>query len=215
MLTPLRLRIALQARHFWRRWQRDTRGIAAVEFAIIVPILVFMFIGAVELSQAITVDRRVSQIANSTADLVARAEKQISQTEITDIMKVGGYIMAPYAQTPVQIVVRNITSSPTDAKKAKQSWSCTYKGVGQTQTCACSSTNYTLPANLVTTNDSVVVSEVTYDYRPLVFDYFLKKGGGTSSTGTYTMFETVYLKPRGQAAALLQTNNVPCPSPTF
>jgi hypothetical protein len=72
-----------------------------------------------------------------------------------------------------------------------------------------------LPANLVTTNDSVVVSEVTYDYRPLVFDYFLKKGGGTSSTGTYTMFETVYLKPRGQAAALLQTNNVPCPSPTF
>ena len=47
---------------------------AAVEFAFIVPIMGVMFIGAVELSQAIIVDRRVTQIASSTADLVARAE---------------------------------------------------------------------------------------------------------------------------------------------
>ena len=43
---------------------------------MIVPIMSAMFIGAVEVSQAITVDRRVTQVASSTADLVARAEKK-------------------------------------------------------------------------------------------------------------------------------------------
>lgn len=216
MLRSLLSRTAARTQAFARRWRQDARGVAAVEFAFIVPIMAVMFIGAVELSQAITVDRRVSQVASSTADLVARAEKQISQTEITDIMKVGGYIFEPYSQSPVQIILRNVSSSPTNASVAKQSWSCTYKGVGSQQTCACSSENYTLPANLVTTNDSVVVSEVTYSYKPLVFDWFLKKalgGGGTS--GTYTLGEKIYVKPRSQAAMLLQSNNTPCPSPTF
>ena len=57
-------------------YRRDSRGVAAIEFAMIVPIMSAMFIGAVEVSQAITVDRRVTQVASSTADLVARAEKK-------------------------------------------------------------------------------------------------------------------------------------------
>jgi Flp pilus assembly protein TadG len=212
-LSPSNL--GARANALLRRWRRDARGMAAVEFALIVPMMAVMFIGAVELSQAITVDRRVTQVAASTADLVARAEKQISQTEITDIMRVGGYILKPFSQSPVQIIIRNVTSSPTNATIAKQSWSCTYKGAGQTQTCACSSTAYTLPGNLVSTNDSVVISEVTYGYKPVLFDFFLKQGGGADSTGAYTMTETIYLKPRGQAAMLLQANNTPCPSPSF
>ncbi len=55
-----------------RRFGRKIDGIAAVEFALIVPIMLCMFIGTVELSQAITVDRRVTQVASTTADLVAR-----------------------------------------------------------------------------------------------------------------------------------------------
>jgi Flp pilus assembly protein TadG len=207
--------LAHPMRKLARRFKRDQDGVAAIEFAMIVPIMAAMFIGAVELSQAITVDRRVTQVASSTADLVARSEKQISQTEITDIMRVGGYILKPYSQDPVQIVVRNVTSSPDNATIAKESWQCIYKGTGQTQTCACTSSNYTLPGNLVTTNDSVVVSEVTYNYKPLLFDFFMKNSGAGNGSGTYTMSEKIYLKPRGQAAMLLQSNNTPCPAPSF
>ena len=74
----------------WRPW--SSRFIA--------PIMGVMFIGAVELSQAIIVDRRVTQIASSTADLVARAETTIAQSDITDIMKAGSFIMAPYTPEP-------------------------------------------------------------------------------------------------------------------
>jgi Flp pilus assembly protein TadG len=195
--------------------RRERRGVAAIEFAMIVPIMSVMFIGAVELSQAITVDRRVTQVASSTADLVARAEKQISQTEIADIMKVGGYIMEPYSQGPLEITLRSVTSSPASATTTKQSWSCTYKGLDKTQSCECSNTIKSIPPNLVTSNDSVVVAEVTYGYKPLIFDYFMKRAATSTGTGVYAMNETIYLKPRSLAAMLMQANNTPCPMPTF
>ena len=52
-----------------RRIARNNSGVAAVEFAMIVPIMFLLFVGSVEFSQAITVDRRVTQVASSTADL--------------------------------------------------------------------------------------------------------------------------------------------------
>ena len=217
MLRTLQSRLAARARAALRRYRGDTRGVAAIEFAMIVPIMSIMLIGAVELSQAITVDRRVTQVASSTADLVARAEKQISQTEIGDIMAVGGYILEPYSQGPLQITLRNVTASPSDATVTKQSWSCTYKGLDKSQSCLCTNTLKSIPPNLVTTNDSVVVAEVTYSYKPLIFDYFMKRGAGAeqSGSGTYTLAETIYLKPRSQAAMLLQENGTPCPMPTY
>jgi Flp pilus assembly protein TadG len=202
-----------------QRWRSDRRGVAAVEFAMIVPIMFFMFIGAVELSQAITVDRRVTQVASSTADLVARKETSITQSEIGDIMKIGGYILAPYSQGPLTIVMRNVSSSSTSATQTKQSWQCTYSGAGTNPTpvCTCMNETYILPPDLVSTNDSVVVAEVTYTYTPLIFDYFLKRTlpNGAGGAGTYTLTERIFMKPRGQAAMLLQANGQPCPSPTF
>ena len=124
--------------------------LAAVEFAMIVPIMFFMFVGAVELSQAITVDRRVTQVASSVADLVARKETSISQTEITDILRVGGYIVKPYSQSPLQVTLRNVSSSSADASKTKSSWRCTFVGAGKdpTPSCTCLNETFTLPAEL-------------------------------------------------------------------
>ena len=200
-----------------RRWQAEKKGVAAVEFAMIVPIMFLMFIGAVELSQAITVDRRVTQVASSTADLVARKESSISQSEIADIMKIGGYILVPYSQSPLQVVLRNVSSSAADATKTKQSWQCTFKGAGSSPACSCMNETYKIPPDLVTTNDSVVVAEATYIYTPLIFDYFLKKAlpNGDGGPGTYTLREKIFMKPRGQAAMLLKSDGQPCPSPTF
>jgi Flp pilus assembly protein TadG len=197
-----------------RCWKADAAGMAAVEFAMIAPIMAVMFIGAVELSQAIIVDRRVTQIASSTADLVARAETQIAQSDITDIMKAGSFIMAPYSQNPLQIVIRELQSSPTSATTVKQSWSCNYDGTGATLTCTCSNVTATAPANLLTTNDAVIVSQVNYLYKPLVFDYFMKKNYA-SIGGAYPLGETIYQKPRGQWPMFQQANGTVCPAPTF
>ena len=80
-----RVRIAAFARDLIGR----TEGVAAVEFAIIVPIMAALFIGAVEMSQAVTANRRVTQVGSSTGDLVARADSNIKDSDVLDIMKVG------------------------------------------------------------------------------------------------------------------------------
>jgi Flp pilus assembly protein TadG len=202
-----------------RRYRADKQGVAAIEFAFILPIMFVMFVGAVELSQAITVDRRVTQAASSVADLAARKETSISTTEIGDIMKIGGYIMAPYSQTPLSVVVRNVSSSSTDATTTKQSWQCSFSATSETATpvCACMNETYNLPPGLVGTTDSVVVAEATYTYTPLIFDYVLNRtlSSGAGGPGTYTLSERIFMKPRGQAAMLMQGSGLPCPSPTF
>jgi Flp pilus assembly protein TadG len=214
MSTLSLIDVAARANALLRRWARDGRGMAAVEFAFIAPLMGVMFIGAVELSQAIIVDRRVTQIASSTADLVARSETTIAQSDITDIMKAGSFIMAPYTQTPLQIVLVELQSSPASATTVKQSWTCTYSGTGGSTTCSCTNSSVTVPANLVTTNDAVIVSRVTYAYKPLVFDYFMKKNYPVVG-GAYTLSETIYQKPRGQWPVLLQSNGTACAAPTF
>ena len=134
-------------------------------------------------------------------------------------MKVGGYVLgALYRQTPLLITLRNVTSSPANATTTKQSWSCTYKGLDKSPELAPVRTPLkSIPPNLLTTNDSVVVAEVSYGYKPLIFDFFMQRaaGGSKSEAGAYTLTETTYLKPRSQAAMLMQENNTPCPMPTF
>ena len=79
-------------------------------------------------------------------------------------------------------MLRSVTSSPTSATNTKQSWICTFNGAAARSAAPAPTRRYTLPPNLVTHHDSVVISEVTYAYKPLVFDYFMKKlrtSGGT------------------------------------
>jgi Flp pilus assembly protein TadG len=214
-LDLTRRRAVRGVRRRYNAWSQNAEGVAAIEFALLAPMISLLFVGAVEMSQALTVDRRAQLIASATADLVARANATITSTEMTDIMRVGGYMMLPYSSTPLQTTVRNITSSTTSATTTKQSWYCSYNlsGTGAT-TCACNVTAYTLPTGLVNTNDSVVVTEVKYNYTPLIFDTIMKRTF-TKTGAYYVLSKIAYAKPRSQAAMLQQSNGTSCPAPTF
>lgn len=214
-IAALLERVTRPLRQIARRLHASDQGVAAIEFAFIAPLVFTLFVGAVEVSQAFTVDRRVMQVAQTTGDLVARADTSVTQSDMTDIMAVGSYIMLPYASTGLEMTIRNVVSSPTNAASAKQSWYCTYNSNGTgSNTCACSVTAYTLPTGLVSTNDSVVVAEVRYFYTPLLFDSVLKRV--LTKTGSYyTISKKSYSKPRSNTAMLKQANGTTCPSPTF
>lgn len=177
---------------FWKN--RD--GVAAIEFAMIVPLMFVLFVGAVEFSQAITVDRRVTQIASSTADLVART-KSISSSEVSAIFQISDELMKPYATAPLQITVLNIIASPTNVNDTKVCWFQHYQGGFASYT---KGQNYPLPPGVVQAGESVVVSEVRYLYTPPLFQYFLQ--------GTTNLTETFYLKPR--LSASIEKDGVKC-----
>lgn len=209
ILLRQRVRLAIAARDFRAR----TEGVAAIEFALIVPILASLFIGAVEMSQAVTANRRVTQVASSTGDLVARVDTNIKDTDVLDIMKIGSYLLSPLATTTLKVDIRVVGSSPTDATNTKLIWICSYDASNAgSVNCTCPSTKpgYAIPTGLVSTNDYVVISDVNYGYKPTLFDYYMKKSYGGSG-GVYAMKETVYLKPRSLAPQLVIGAGPTCP----
>jgi Flp pilus assembly protein TadG len=86
------------------RLATDRRGVSAVEFALILPLMVLLFAGSSEFSEALTVDRKVNQFANTIGDLVAQRET-MDTTEMNNILAAGEAIMLPYDATGVEVLV--------------------------------------------------------------------------------------------------------------
>ena len=164
---------------------RDQHGVAAVEFAFILPILFMLFVGAIEFSQAITVDRRVTQVAHSTADLVTRTDR-LCTTDASDMMQIIQQLVAPYNASPLRVSIVSVKANINNAANTTVDWSYSHNG-GATYAAGAS---YTLPAGLVTAGQTVVVAESTYNYTPLIFNYFI--------SSAMNLTEKSYLKPRGR-----------------
>lgn len=158
---------------------RDRRGISAVEFALIVPIMITLYVGAVEFSHALTIDRRVTTVASSAADLVAQSE-ELTDSELQDIFKAAGSIMAPYSTSPLKMVLTSVVADVNN--KTTVDWSAASSGSAYAK-----NANFALPAGLTQPFSSVIVAEVTYNYDPAV---------GQFLSGGITMTEKFYLRPR-------------------
>ena len=75
-------------------------GMAAVEFSLILPILVVLWVGGVEVTSALSLDRRLNNLASSMGDLVART-KQITEAEIQDIFNLAEPALFPHDDTGI------------------------------------------------------------------------------------------------------------------
>jgi len=166
-----------------RKFARNKDGLAAMEFAFIVPIMLLLFIGVVEFSQALTIDRRVTQVASSAADLIAR-EKSLTTADVEGVMQIIAHLVAPYDASRLKVTVLNVYSGITDATDTKVCWSHNHNGGVNTYA---DNQKYGMPAGILGKGSSAIVAEVTYDYQPLIFEYFLS---------AFKMEETFYLKPR-------------------
>lgn len=157
----------------------DRRGVSAIEFALVVPVLVILFLGAVEASRALTVDRRVTSVASAAADLTAQV-KQVSCPDIQDIFSASSSILTPFKIDPLSIVLSSVVADVDN--KTKVEWSEAFRGTKRPE-----GSNYTVPEGLTQANSSVIMSEVTYTFTPTF---------GASVFPGFTMTETFYLRPR-------------------
>ncbi len=168
-------------------FRKDRSGVAAIEFAMIVPIMVMLFFGTVEFSQALTCDRRVAQMASTTADLVAQYDT-LSVAQVNNIFKVSKALLLPYPTTGLTMSVTNLkktgTASPTGDWSQDLAGGAPYQG-----TYSGSVPAGLLPDQAAGSTTCVVMSEVTYLFKPTI-GYFLSPSTGISLT------EKFYLKPR-------------------
>lgn len=162
-----------------QRWRRNEEGVSAVEFALILPLMITMYIGAVEFSHALTIDRRVTAVASAAADLVAQVE-EVDTDDLADVFQASSTIMTPYDAAPVSIVLSSVVADENN--NTTVAWSEAHNGSPRA-----TGSSYAVPNGLTQPFSSVIVAEVSYTYNPSVAQ-FLKSG--------VTMTDTFYLRPR-------------------
>ncbi len=161
-----------------RAYVRDERGVSAVEFALILPVLVILYLGGVELSHTISVDRKVTSVASAVGDLVAQGST-IDDDEMTNIFNAATAIMAPYAVGPLKMVVSSVEVT---SKGDTVAWSDGYHTSGRAAGSA-----VTLPAGVRIEGTTLIMAEVDYTYTPTLGQIF---------TDSIELSDTFYLRPR-------------------
>jgi Flp pilus assembly protein TadG len=168
--------------HRVRNLWADTRAVAAVEFAIVVPFMLLLYVGGVELGNGLAISVKVSETAHTVADLVSR-NACVTDASLSTMLGASSVTISPYSAASATVTVSEVS---TDANgKATVTWSKALNGaaraVGQPMT---------LPAALGTpspANISLILGEVTYQYTPNL---------GYTISGTVPINESYYLFPR-------------------
>jgi len=147
---------------------RNRSGMAAVEFGLLVPILFIMFIGTLELGQAIGLDRRVSMVTASTADLIAR-EEEMDDARLDGIMQIVGHLLSPYDANSLQLGVISVKADSANPATTRVEWSYSHNGATVPTQCS----TYSMPSGLLAPGASAIIVETRFDYEPLLVSHYL------------------------------------------
>jgi Flp pilus assembly protein TadG len=101
-----------------RRLAQDESGLAAVEFALILPVMLVMFFGIFETSQALTARADVVNVTSAAADLVAQ-ESAATTDDIGNVYNAANAMLYPFPITGAQKPSIRITSIVDDGLGVK------------------------------------------------------------------------------------------------
>ncbi|NQE63999.1 TadE/TadG family type IV pilus assembly protein [Caulobacter sp. RHG1] len=174
---------------FWR----DRRGVSAIEFALIAPVLILMYCGMAELTQAMMAQRRLSNITSTIGDLIAQTG-QTGPLKMADTFTIGKIIMAPFPEGNLSMCVASITSDASG--KDTVAWSqtsnagvtCPKQGVVVTD----------VSVGVLPANQSVILARASYAYTSPI-KFVLSK--------PLTFTRTYYLRPRKSDVVLWNKEN--------
>lgn len=166
----------------WRRFAGDRDGISAVEFAIILPFMLTLYLGGSELGDGMSVDFKVTLAARTVADIASQYES-IDAPTMSQILGAAQTVVTPYSASNMTVTVSEITTTNGNGA-ATVTWSCSLNGTARS-----TGSSYTLPTALQTlpVSTSLILGEVTYPYTPSI---------GYVITGTINMYQSSFFFPR-------------------
>lgn len=139
----------------------NRRGIAAVEFAFVLPIMLLIYFGTVELGQGVMVERKLTALARTVGDLTAQTRSvSLSDAELNAIFDAADTVMIPYTSVKAGMVVSSVVVD--DKGAATVCWSA-HRNSAALKTGA-----ITLPASVRVPNTSVIMATATYDFEPVI-----------------------------------------------
>jgi Flp pilus assembly protein TadG len=146
---------------------------------MIAPIMLAIYFGVTELSDAFIVDTRVTHIASTAADLVAQ-DTSIRNAEMDNIFSALDSIMFPYSAENTSVVISSLVDAGNG--QVKVDWSEAHNGSARSKNSIVS-----IPSGLVADGGSIIYAEVSYEY-------FLP--AGHLIYGSITMTDEFFVRPR-------------------
>ena len=176
---------------------KNKDGIAAIEFAFIAPVMLFMYFGMAEVATAISVDRQVSHSANVAGDLTTQSET-VSANEMTEIMTATMLVMgipkSAYPRVKVEISSYARASDDSIIKKGRATFNPPFPTTFSAES---------LDTRILSSTSGIVVARVIYDYEPLKLRYM---------PTNFDLKETFMLKPRKSANVDIEDTSGGTPS---
>ncbi len=179
-----------------RCFARDRRGVAALEFALIVPLLLMLYFVTMEVAQAIETNKKVGRVGSMVADLVTQ-QQEMSTTELEGIMRIGEATLQPYNRSQPNITITAIEVTDEATPKVQVVWSRRLIN-GSFSAGSAKGTPIVIPPALRIRGSFLIRADATLDYSPVITWAAESKAplGLTSAFDSIAMSETYYLRPR-------------------
>jgi Flp pilus assembly protein TadG len=149
------------------RFAKARSGLAAVEFAMLLPIMMTLYLGCVEITTAVATQRKVTLTARALADLPSQFTA-VTNADMTNILNAASDIIAPYTAAQLKSVISELAIDANG--QATVVWSDTLNGTART-----------------VGNTYLLLGEAQYSYTPSY---------GYVVTGTLSLSDQIYMRPR-------------------
>ena len=199
----------------------DRQGIAAVEFALLAPLMILLYVGVIDVTRGVIASRKLNLLSRTISDLVSQQPTSLPVpiSKLSTILSSATAIMQPYPITSLKLTVSAVSIQQVAGAKTPTccdvvvNWSYTQAG-DKTYLRPCKTTLAqvadgtapsltTFPKSLVTANAAqgfgyvsgsvsyVIVTDASYVYTPIFNQAVSWFTGG--------MQKTTYMVPRAPA----------------
>jgi Flp pilus assembly protein TadG len=153
---------------------RCSAGNVAVEFALAVPVLLFLMLGSAEMGRFVLLYQKMDQVATTVSDLISRAET-ISESQITDIFTAADQVAEPFDFADLGVVIVSSVTNP-DGTGPVIAWQRSGGGAySAASKLGVEGDTPALPADFVVREgETAIISEVYYDFTPFLSSLIVK-----------------------------------------
>src|SRR5437868_6166430 len=165
----------------------DQNGMSAVEFALLLPFMVLLYLGGVEVAQGVSINRMIALTSSTVTNLVAQYTTISASQDMPDILNASAQIMTPYSGGNTSVVVSAVSIDAGGI--ATVLWSQALHTKARTV-----GSLVTVPAGLNTPNSMVILGEASYAYTPTI-DFL--------NLGMMTISSSIFMLPRSSPTITL------------
>jgi len=177
--------ILMMARKFSPKvFFKDTCGVAAIEAALVFPVMVIIYTGMIDVTNLISASRKVTLATNTIADLATQANGKVTKADLDGYFKATKPILEPFPNTMIGLAIYTFRQGGSSKSGVRKVWQ--YKK-GALNCGPAPTVNAKMKA-LMTDGNDLIVARGCYKFRPL--------SGFVIGKKTFRLTEEVMLRPR-------------------